>query len=216
MIPAPDFESVTTRVGLFGADRPMMDRLVSIVFADPASLVIKDLSVNRALWDEATGDAWDLFFAGYFAYGGEWYDPDAKSIDQDPQRIGAWMFSPRQFHHLAEDVATRSGTWRFSGGADLISFMAYGTEPDWASLRGVNLLDGRSSDAGSSVGQVVEGLRRWQEEEPDSRFAPGMSPLGDFHSAKVLHSALVWTAAAVTGGVLGNRADDLFVQLLSG
>lgn len=44
----------------------MRDGLVSIVFAEPASLVISDLKANRAFWDEMTGESWDLFFAGYY------------------------------------------------------------------------------------------------------------------------------------------------------
>jgi hypothetical protein len=49
--------------------------LVSILFALPTAFVMNDLGQNRAYYDVATGDAWDLFVAGYYAYGSEG-DPD--------------------------------------------------------------------------------------------------------------------------------------------
>lgn len=58
-----------------------------------------------------------------------------------------------------------------SGGTDLISFMVYGREPDWLSLRSISLY--RATSYELDLGHVVEGLRGWQREELDAFLAPG-------------------------------------------
>jgi hypothetical protein len=69
VLPAPTLDDVLCRAEVNAGSHPLRDRLVSIVFAEPASLVISDLRSNRAFWDELTGESWDLFFAGYYQYG---------------------------------------------------------------------------------------------------------------------------------------------------
>lgn len=219
MIAAPTLDDVLRRAELFGGAHPLRDRLVSVVFSQPASLAISDLSVNRVFWDELTGESWDLFFAGYYAYGGHG-DAHPICVDPDPSRGGAWHFSPNRFHELLRDVERamqRSGLrqqWRFSGEADLVSFMVYGGEPDWPSLRSVQLLGRFGAQDAPSLGRVIEGLRRWQDEEPDAEFAPGSIPPARFVEREALRAALRWSAAAVVGGVLGNRADAILDHLL--
>lgn len=70
MLPAPTLDDVLRRAEIWGAPRPLCERLVSIIFAHPAALVLTGLKSNRAFWDEETSEAWDLFFAGYYAFGG--------------------------------------------------------------------------------------------------------------------------------------------------
>lgn len=221
MLAAPTLDAVLRRAEVYGSPHPLRDRLVSIVFAEPASLVISDLRTNRVFWDELTGESWDLFFAGYYQYGSHG-DAHPIPVDPHPDREGAWQFSPRAFREFLGEVEHAMGRarlrhpWRFSGTADLVSFMAYGGEPDWESLRSVDLCGTTAPQPGQHpLGEVVEGLRRWQDEEPDPSFAPGESPeTGPFIPLKALRQALLWSATAAAAGVIGNRADDILTHLL--
>jgi hypothetical protein len=171
VLAAPTLADVLRRAEVYGSPHPLRDRLVSIVFAEPASLVISDLETNREFWDEMTGESWDLFFAGYYPYGSHG-DARPIQVDRRPRREGAWQFSPRRFSQFLDEVEDSIAhsqprpSWRFSGTADLVSFMVYGGDPDWASLRTVDLCGTTVQQAGQHpLGQVVEGLRRWQDED---------------------------------------------------
>jgi hypothetical protein len=221
MLPAPTLTDVLRRADMYGRSQPLQDRLVSIVFAEPASLVISDLRTNRELWDEMTGESWDLFFAGYYQFGSHG-DTQPTQVDRHPERDDAWRFSPNRFREFLMDIegamirSREDRRWRFSGTADLVSFMVYGGEPDWASLHAVELT-GTASPYGAlpTLGRAVEGLRRWQDEEPEPQFAPGEVRLGPFVPREALRQALLWTALAAAGGIIGNRADDILTHLLS-
>jgi hypothetical protein len=222
MLAAPTLADVLRRAEIYGSPHPLRDRLVSIVFAEPASLVISDLKTNRAFWDEMTGESWDLFFAGYYQYGSHG-DPKPVQVDRHPHRDDAWRFSPSMFRRFLAQVemAIRHtpdmrNPWRFSGKADLVSFMVYGGEPDWASLRAVDLCGTTAPQHGRHpLGEAVEGLRRWQDEDPDPEYAPGEPPgLGPFVPLAALRQALMWSALAAAGGIIGNRADDILSHLL--
>lgn len=221
MLAAPTLADVLQRAEVYGSPHPLRDRLVSIVFAEPASLVISDLETNRAFWDEMTGESWDLFFAGYYQYGSHG-DARPVQVGRRPRREGAWQFSPRRFRQFLNEVehsiadAQPRPSWRFSGTADLVSFMVYGGDPDWASLHAVDLCGTTAPQAGRHpLGQVVEGLRRWQDEDPDPSYAPGEAPeLGTFIPRAALRQALLWSALAAAAGIIGNRADDILSHLL--
>jgi hypothetical protein len=219
MIAAPTFEDVLRRAELFGGSRPLRDRLVSIVFAQPSSVVVRDLNTNRAFWDELTGESWDLFFAGYYAWGGHG-DDHPVDLGQPVAPGVNWSFSPRRFGELLSAVESglaSSGipdTWRFSGCADVVSLMVYGGDPDWPSLRGVELGTTEGPSDRPALGHAIEGLRRWQQEEPDRRFAPGEVVLGEAIPPTALRDALRWTALAAATGIVGNRADVLLGHLL--
>jgi hypothetical protein len=221
MLAAPTLAAVLQRADIYGSAQPLRDRLVSIVFAEPASLVINDLESNRVFWDEMTGESWDLFFAGYYQYGSHG-DERPIQVDPRPYREGAWQFSPSMFHRFLREVeheithAQPRPSWRFSGTADLVSFMVYGGEPDWASLHSVDLCGTTAPQPGRHpLGQVVEGLRHWQDEDPDPSYAPGEAPVtGPFISREALRQALLWSALAAAAGIIGNRADDILTHLL--
>lgn len=106
--------------------------------------------------------------------------------------------------------------WRFSGTADLISFMVYKGKPDWASLRAIQLCGTTAPQLDQyPLGRVVEGLRRWQEEDPDPTYAPGEAPeLGPLVPREALRQALLWSAFAAASGFIGNRADAILTHLL--
>ena len=216
---APTFDGVLRRAELFGGNAPLRDRLVSVVFANPSSLVITDLDSNRVLWDELTGESWDLFFAGYYRYGG-YEDRRPVQLDRNQQRGDSWMFSPRMFAEFMSDMeqsmarARLDEVWRFSGSADVVSFMVYGGEPDWHSLRAVELCELGAPDGAPRLGRVVEGLRRWPGEEPDSNFAPGEDTLGPFVRKDALRDALLRTASAAAGAAMGSVLDEIIRHLL--
>lgn len=221
MLAAPTLADVLRRAEIYGNAHPLRDRLVSIVFAEPASLVISDLKTNRAFWDEMTGESWDLFFAGYYQYGSH-DDPRPIRLGRPARGEEPWMFSPRRFHEFLTEIehaitrAQPQPSWRFSGAADLISFMVYDGTPDWASLRAVDLCSTTTPQQGRHpLGQVVEGLRRWQDEEPDPAYAPGEAPsLGTLIPREALRQALRWSALAAAAGMIGGRADDILSHLL--
>lgn len=177
-------------------------------------MVVSDVVANRAFWDELTGESWDLFFAGYYAYGSHG-DAQAICLDRSPHE-GSWYFSASQFRRFLLDVemslpAEMSRRWRFSGGADLVSFMVYGGDPDWLGLRAVDLIEGAEAEA---LGRAIEGLRRWQEQEPSAAYAPGSVDSGVSVPRDALREALKWSAVAIAGGILGNRADAILDHLL--
>jgi hypothetical protein len=60
LLAAPTLADVLRHAEVYGSPHPLRDRLVSTVFAEPASLVISDLETSRAFWDEMTGESWDL------------------------------------------------------------------------------------------------------------------------------------------------------------
>jgi hypothetical protein len=63
-----------------------------------------------------------------------------------------------------------------------------------------------------SLGEVAEGLRRWQDDEIDADLAPG-----EFQTDAAMPNlgvALQWSAAAIGSGMLGNYAYDLLKPLL--
>lgn len=209
MLHAPTFANVERRLDLVGSEQPqpLGERLVSILFALPSAFVISDLGQNRAYYDLASGDAWDLFVAGYYAYGSE---GDSDEFDLRTPTEAPWAFSPDRFLRFRHEVERASeGRWRFSGEANLVSFMSYQSRPDWESLRTVNLRTGLTS-----LGEVVEGLRGWERDEVDERFAPGTTDLTSLRPASFLLPALAWSASAAVAGVLGDQASALVQHLM--
>lgn len=93
--------------------------------------------------------------------------------------------------------------------------MAYGGEPDWQSLKAICLTDsqGRYLE-GLSVDEVIQGLRRWQEDEVVESMAPGMRYRDIYVTPSILVSALKWSASAVAAGVVGDAAYDLVCRVV--
>lgn len=228
MLRAVTFEEILDRAEAFGRGRELCDRLVSIVFANERSPVWSDLTSNRAFLDSRSGESWDLFFAGLSGYGPMPKDRDRaqrlfmKSRKYSDEVIESPYFNPTYFteieqlvsreHAQAVEGSSEHGPWRYSGGTDLVSFMVYGRNPDWLSLRAVRLysVSGRPVD----LFEAVEGLARWQEEILDDYLAPGGFPYVQ-EGARGLVRGLSWSAEAITAGVLGNAAFELLKRVLS-
>lgn len=210
------------RVDMLGRDRkPLADRLVSIVFANPGSPIWADLAVNRAFLDERSRLQWDLFFAGISAFAPMPSESESVAIRLH-RRDFIPVFNPGIFsevesrvvvgHANAVKAAGSNATpWRYRGGTDVVSFMVYSKEPDWLSLKSVPLYTSHGDQL--TLVHVTEGLRNWQEEEVDPLLAPGESPFRISQPSALLTAALGFTACAVTAGVLGNTAYDLLKTL---
>lgn len=218
MLPAPSFDDILSRAPVQPtASNPGAERLTSIVFANPTSFVWRDLHTNRAFLDVRTGDDWDLFFAGMSGY--KRMDTDAEQL-WDPFWRENWQryLNPQRFKAIERRVVLgqqraavpSSRLWQYSGDTDLVSFMCYARDPDWASLVYCRIDD--SEPSARSLGEIAEGLRRWQDGEVD----PDLTP-GEFQTARVLPdlgAALKWSAAAVGSGIVGDFAYDLLKLLM--
>jgi len=114
-------------------------------------------------------------------------EPDAIPIG-DPYPHGGYKYfmNPNAFQqierevyrgqrHAAASADQRIEAWRYSGETDLVSFMCYAREPDWASLRSVRI---EESERTLSLGRITEGLTRWDSGDVDEQFAPGGIPEG--------------------------------------
>lgn len=149
MLAAVSFDDILRRCPAFGKpEDPLGQRLISIVFARPSSPVWHDLVTNRAFLDSRSGNSWDLFFAGMSAFDSMKGEPNPVRI-VDPfwrARKADQYMNPEAFRKIEEIIyrgqqeicGPLSGgaqIWRYSGETDVVSFMCYAREPDWASLR---------------------------------------------------------------------------------
>ncbi|MGJ6968866.1 hypothetical protein ACSDR0_43890 [Streptosporangium sp. G11] len=197
---------------------PKSSVLVSVLFTQPQSIVYKDLRRNHAYLDVRSGLSWDLYIAGY---------------EKSPI-LNRWRFDSSGFNQIREYVESEheaamassgplmigDSPWRFSGTADLVSFMAYPGEYhmqyDWLSLRALRLLDANDRYIKYSLGEIVEELSDWQEaDSPVLReLAPGeivSSPA----STLSLQPFMKAGAATLIGGIAVNAAYDLIKQLMT-
>lgn len=227
MLPAPDLKAIRARMQYGAGTSPLRERLVSIVFASPQSLVFKDIRENYVLWNAETGEHWDLYFAGYYAYAGQNYDPAGYKVFGQAHGHADWWFSPRKFRELLDEVQRAHAEarvtadfeyapYRFSGRADLVSVMEYEGEFDWPSLKAATLTDTHGNYLPSmSTGEIVERFRRWRSEDDEVslKHFPGQVPLGSRTSVHNLTEPLQWTALAASAGVLGNAAFELLRRL---
>jgi hypothetical protein len=231
MLPAPDLRSIMERHDELrrDADATQLEHLVSIVFTTPKSVVFGDLADNHAYFDERTGAAWDLFFAGYYMYGGKGYDPHGYPVTRAKVPRPDWWFSPRAFNELRLEIelahlkAVRGQQevtrmpWQYSGRAELVSFFVYEGAMDWLSLHSTILTDSRGGyHEGRSLGEVVERHAEWRDPEGfGRRFEPGWSDRGQRpRSVKVLRQSLMWTASQSGSAALGVGVTKLIENLL--
>lgn len=194
--------------------------LVSLILCQPNSLVIRDLKKANAYVNLRSGATWDLHLIGYETF----------RIRPSVLGIPMWRFNAGRFldviahiqHEYAAKLADSEGVtpgkpWRYSGTADLVSFMAYRDFPgliDWPSLRAIQLLDAQGAYLDRSIGQIVEIMSDWREDDPEIReYAPGELRQSAI-SVVDLHRALTAVAGMVTSGIIGNAAYELLKKLL--
>ncbi|GIH27626.1 hypothetical protein Aph01nite_59360 [Acrocarpospora phusangensis] len=193
---------------------------MTILFAPPNTSVIKDIRESYAHLDIRSGPDWELYIAGY-----------------RKQRSGRIVFNERDFDELQKEIEaghqkgwveaalsegrkyvndTYGPAWKFSGTADLVSFMAYDgpqLEVDWLTLRAVQLLDANGSYRRYGIGEIVEILRDWRKDNPEFRdFAPGESP--ELAPIMSICPALSWLGSTAAIAISGNAAYDLLKVIL--
>lgn len=199
-------DEILSRAGSASSPDPTGQRLVSIVFANPSSPVWRDLTTNRAFLDDRSGNKWDLFFAGMSGY--HWMEGERFAVKlRDstwPEQSWSRYHNPGIFrdvehavvngHRMALAGANNydQNPWTYSGGTDLVSFLAYNGQPDWLSLVSVRLdRPGVTSwsehlerlPRGYGIGRRIRSIVNWRLENP----APvAQGEVQGFHSPKPL------------------------------
>jgi hypothetical protein len=197
---------------------PTQDILFSILFAPPGSDVISEVRSNFAYLNLRSGTEWDLYLAGY--------SPGIKPR-REPRQIAS--FDPLGFRSVVADVESYHRralssvadqppglvSWKYSGVAEMASFMAYRTEGsphvDWLSMRTAKI---GNNGAVETIGEVVEKLSDWRAED---------AKIGDLAPGELLASnslfsvapALSFLAMTITEGVIGNAAYELLHKIIS-
>jgi hypothetical protein len=202
--------------------------LVSLVFCDPESIVLRDLKSQQAYFDEQTGHAWDLHFVGYRCQ-------KKRSLRPSQFGIPEWRFLAKEFVRIkavvqSEHIRARHYTpfktpaWAYSGRPEIVSFMAYGQydkefdEPrahiDWPSLRAVPLVDANGAYIEYSLGEIVEDMSDWRDRDSEvlRHFAPGELPIAV--PATSLAGALQTVASGLALGVAGNAVYELIKKVM--
>ncbi|MEU4190878.1 hypothetical protein AB0E69_03185 [Kribbella sp. NPDC026611] len=202
MLPTSSWQHLTDDIAEAAGQAADGSVLVSLVFCPPGSLVFQDLERNFSYLNLRSGARWDLHFVGYESLAGK--------LIEAPSVLGVplWRFDARRFLSTVVSVETRA-PWRYSGDAELVSFMAYQGAPDlvdWQSFRSVSL--------DRSLGSMVEIMSDWRADRPELRdYAPG-EVREDGFSVLQLSSALTKAAGVLAGGVVTNAAYELLKGLL--
>ncbi|WP_406375852.1 hypothetical protein OG788_40105 [Streptomyces sp. NBC_00647] len=205
---------------------------MSILFAAPDTVVIEGLHDNMALYNARSGHMWDLYIAGYYAYGGNEYDPDGFPIreatgrDAGSHRLGVgqgtdWWFGPQRFVQLSNTVAAahseclervpvlrgRRTPWKYSGSPEIVNLWVSDAAPDWESLTAHEV----GHQGPSALSAVVESHSDWRTDPLPPGYGPGTRA---FAAADVLHvdalrRALSWAVAGAAGAALSEGATHL-------
>lgn len=201
---------------------PLGERLVSLVFAPPQSAIWRELVVSVAHLDLRSGDKWDLFFVGLPAIDRregvpDWVRRSWRSLRREQPNAEA-------FNRVANDVSSLHAAalvreegadvrkWRYSGRAELVSFMSYNGQPDWLSLTHFDLA--RLGEA--PLAQVTERLTPWANGHIDMELSPGLPIHGDPELRGLGVSLFQAGALAVGSGIAGNAAWELIKEVFSG
>ncbi|MFC0623173.1 hypothetical protein [Kribbella deserti] len=217
MWPALSLDQILKRARLAAdpAD-PLGERLISMVFAPPGHPVWTELRCTVAYLNAQSGAAWDLFFVGMPAI-------------ERPDLVQTWLrrewpkhFRPEKFNEVARQVQlehrralevagqSRSDRWRHTGGADLVSIMAYDGAPDWLSLTHVRL--DQPGSQSMTLAEVTARLAIWRDEPADPELSPGRLREVD-SSRAALVAGLAATAAALSADLAANAAYDILKNI---
>lgn len=224
MLPAPTLDSILTRRANGRQTDADGRRLVSVLFASPDTAVFSNLKNNMAYFDARSGDMWDLFVAGYYAYGRSAYDPHGFPLGISNGHT-EWWFSPARFNELRRAVGNRHEgarsqvgvvrgrrvPWNYSGSPELVNFWVQGVTPDWNSLVAQPLTD----DPPAALGHVVETHTDWRDRPLPNGFRPGTRPrvAGESLHVDAVRAALSWAVAGAAGAGLAEGVTALIKAL---
>jgi hypothetical protein len=231
MLPAPSLATILDRsmlsADLAGSALAVSGRrrLVSILLATPDSWAFDELRSNTAYFNARSGMLWDLYVAGYYAYGGQGYDSYGYPINSAKAGSDSWWFSPTRFRdlhveisqlhslHLAKTPLLRGRRlpWSYSGRPEIVNLWATGTEPDWDSLVAHQLEYGSEF----SLGSVVETHTEWESIPLPKGFEPGSRAWQVTEKAHIetLRRGLQWAVAGAAGAALAEGVSELLHAL---
>jgi hypothetical protein len=185
--------------------------VLAFLFAPPDCEAIGMLDARGEYFDQRTGDAWDLFFPGYYR--------SEQGADRE-QRTGAvpvggayaanWYFNFRDFDALRAHVELESGgSWAFSGGADLVLVNGWMPESgeieiDWKSTLSGQLTDGDAGVTTLTLGAVIERISRDLEqalEDPSYGVGAVVTDAGTPPDTTALRELVVNTLAGIAAAL---------------
>ncbi len=179
--------------------------VLAFLFGFPDGPAMQQLTARRHYFDIRSGNAWDLFFPGYYRYGGV---PGGKPVGAAEDH---WGFSEQAFDDLRRNVeAASEGRWTYSGDDDLVlicSYLVPDEDPviDWLSTQGGPL--GRLNLA-EAIERLSRDLERGLEDDafgvadvvrPPLRDPPGGAPAREFMASVV--GDILGALAAKAGGL---------------
>ena len=189
--------------------------VLAFLFAHPDSDAFCMLDARGEYFNVRTGNAWDLFFPGYYSSSDPGFEQQTGSRPVGRGFAGEWFFSASDFDMLRSHVERSSGRrWAFSGGADLVvvnGWLPERGEPviDWASTKSGTLREGAASRSDITIAHVIERISRDLETgAEDASYGVGdiidrTDDRGDSDAKKVMIGALGGIAAALGKRGLG-------------
>ncbi|MFD9074412.1 hypothetical protein [Streptomyces lasiicapitis] len=193
--------------------------------------MIGGLRDNHALYDARSAHRWDLYVAGYYAYGEREYDPQGipLHVDVGDEPTGwdyryaqaNWWFSPKEFVGPASAVASahadclarvpmlrgRRTPWKYSGHPELVNVWVSGRTPDWESLIAREV----GEQGPSALSAIVESHAGRPTDPLPREYQPGTGPRAAAEAlcADSLRRGLSWAVAGAAGGALSAGATEL-------
>jgi len=141
--------------------------LLAFLFAPPDAEPIRILDNRGDYFDIRSGNAWDLFFPGYYRSDrGDYFENQcgARSVGQG--FASDWYFNPREFDAFRRHVEAKStGRWKYSGESDLVVATAYLPEVgdlvvDWESVHSGQLTDSATGTRTLTLAMAIENISR--------------------------------------------------------
>lgn len=177
-----------------------IETVIGFLFAQPDTDAMQALRDRHLYFDQRTGDAWDLFFPGYYQD-----KPNGARRAEDilvDTHTTRWWFSPTDFDEKRNFVEAYSEyRWEYSGKADLLLATAQipaSGEPeiDWKSLVGAQL-----GTELVDLDQAVEAIMQEIRKEEVVRL-----PVKDGSGSDIQNEIVTGTIISILSKILGSLA----------
>lgn len=138
------------------------ETFAAVVFAPFRSDTLVALDQRGHNYHQASGENWDLFFAGYARESESRVPNDAEMIGPAGEHFaGDWYFSTRYFDSLRATIEEESrGLWKYSHGTDFVyvpvSLAPAGDpEPRWEETVAMEMHDPTAGGRGKTLAELV-------------------------------------------------------------